>query len=76
MNLPIFDDFDEVCCVNSVCKPRPLNHAVLGMILLVDNTDDWVGSDGDDGDVQRFGVESETESDSQIIEDSVQIFRD
>jgi hypothetical protein len=42
----------------------------------VDSTDDWVGSDGDDGDVQRFEVESETESDSQLIEDSVQIFRD
>jgi hypothetical protein len=37
---------------------------VLGVVLLADSTNDWASGDEDDGDVQHFGVESETESDS------------
>ena len=49
------------------------NHSVLGVIFLVDSTDDWVGSDGDDD--QHFGVESETESDSLIEDNSINLMQ-
>jgi hypothetical protein len=46
---------------------------VLGVhvVLLADSTNDWAGGNEDDGNLQHFGVESETESDSPTEDNSV-----